>query len=44
MLEQGAYADMPICKDCNAAKFQQKGLWRYLWREEQQERGSHASA
>lgn len=31
-LEAGDYASMPICRACNAAKFQQKGLWRWLWR------------
>lgn len=31
-LEAGKYEDLPICRTCNAAKFQQKGLWRWLWR------------
>lgn len=30
-LEAGDYAALPICRRCNAARFQQRGLWRFLW-------------
>jgi len=31
-LEEGRVSDLSICRGCNAAKFQQRGLWRWLWR------------
>ena len=30
-LEHGKYDSLPICHRCNAAKFQQDNLWRFLW-------------
>jgi len=30
-LENLEYSRMPICKECNAAQYQQNGLWRHLW-------------
>ncbi len=30
-MESNKYEVLPICRTCNAARFQQKKLWRYLW-------------
>ena len=33
LLERGAYSLLPICRQCNASKFQKTSLWRFLWLE-----------
>jgi len=30
-MENGDYQSLPICRKCNAAKFQRATLWRFLW-------------
>jgi hypothetical protein len=31
-MESGRYQSLPICRNCNAARFQQTQLWRHLWK------------